>query len=415
MTASTVPTRVLYCESSADGTIGGSHYCLLYLIQHLDRSRFEPLAIFYEPHALLARFQATTETIVHARDTPVQWGRSGVLRPFARAMNLLKFGGAVISHVALLRRHRIGLLHLNNSITRHQDWMLAARLAGVPCIVHERGLSESYSARDRAHARDVDLIIPMSAWIRDHMIAQGIDGRNIRVMYDGLDPASVTVTRSAEEMRTTWQVPAGAPVIGIVGNIRPWKGQETVARAVVEIARTVPDVVCFFVGATTPDDEAYLAGMKSLLAAAGCERNVRFTGYQKDVPNFINMMEVLIHASVDPEPFGMVVLEGMAQRKPVIGSRAGGPVEMILEGETGFTFPPGDAGELAARVLELLGDRERRGRMGGRGYDRLINEFTMSRYMENIHATYQAVLARRPVPPGIGLPPTATRPVQPAS
>ena len=127
------------------------------------------------------------------------------------------------------------------------------------------------------------------------------------------------------------------------------------------------------------------------------------------------MMDLLIHASVAPEPFGMVVLEGMAQRKPVIGSRAGGPVEMIIEGETGFTFPPGDAEALAARVSELLSDPERRTRMGERGYERLINQFTMSRYMENIHGAYRAVLGRRPVPPDIGLPSGNGRPARPAA
>ena len=407
------PTRVLFCESSADGTIGGSHYCMLYLVQHLDRAQFEPIALFYEPHALLARFQAAAETIIHPQDRPVGWQGAGGL--LGRGANLVKLAGVVAGHVALLRRRRIGLVHLNNSVTRHQDWMLAARLAGVPCIVHERGLSDGYSARDRAYARRVALIIPMSAWIRNHMVERGVDGSNIRVMYDGLDPGLVTVTTTAAAMREAWDVPAAAPVVGIVGNVRPWKGQETVVKAVIEVAKHFPDVVCFFVGATTAADEAYLAGMKALVAATGIERNVRFTGYQEDVPNFINMMDLLIHASVAPEPFGMVVLEGMAQRKPVIGSRAGGPVEMIIEGETGFTFPPGDAEALAARVSELLSDPERRTRMGERGYERLINQFTMSRYMENIHGAYRAVLGRRPVPPDIGLPSGNGRPARHAA
>jgi glycosyltransferase involved in cell wall biosynthesis len=413
MTTRTTPARVLYCESSADGTIGGSHYCLLHLLEHLDRSRFEPLTVFYEPHALLPRFEAASETIVHPKDAPVHWqGGGGLLPMLGRGVNFAKFMGVVAGHVSFMRRHRIDLLHLNNSITRHQDWMLAARLAGIPCIVHERGLSDSYTARDKAYASRVQLIVPMSAWIRDHMIARGVDGANIRVMYDGLDPALVKVTTDAAAMRAAWDVPADARVVGIVGNIRPWKGQETVVKAVIEAARRFPDLVCFFVGATTPADEAYLAGMKALLSAAGLEHRVRFTGYQKDVPNFINMMEVLIHASVAPEPFGMVVLEGMAQRKPVIGSRAGGPVEMIVEGETGFTFPPGDAGELAARLADLLGDPARAQRMGAAGYDRLTNEFTMSHYMDNIHETYRAILGHRPVPAGIGLPAGSTGPAR---
>ena len=406
------PARVLYCESSADSTIGGSHYCLLYLLEHLDRARFEPTVVFYEAHALLSRFEAAADTIIHPKDRPVQWsGAGGLLSWLGRGVNFAKFLAVVAGHVAFLRRHRIDLVHLNNSITRHQDWMLAARLAGTPCVVHERGLSERYSVRDRGYARRVDLIIPMSAWIRDHMVARGVDAGNIRVMYDGLDPALVKVTSPAAAMRASWHLPPAARVVGIVGNVRPWKGQETVVKAVIEVVRSVPDVVCFFVGATTSADEDYLAGMKRLVADAGIEQHVRFTGYQKDVPNFINMMEVLIHASVAPEPFGMVVLEGMAQRKPVIGSRAGGPVEMIVEGETGFTFPPGDAAALAVAVRDLLGDRDRARRMGEAGYQRLVNVFTMARYMEDIHGAYEAVLGHRPLP-DIAVDPGGSRPAR---
>lgn len=395
--------RVLYCESSADGTIGGSHYCLLYLLEHLDRSKFEPLTVFYERHALIDRFQATSETIIHDRDRPVSWRGAGPLMPLlGRAVNFGKFLGVVTNHVAFLRRHGIDLVHLNNSITRHQDWMLAARLAGIPCIVHERGLSDTYTARDRLYASRVALIISMSAWIRDHMVSRGVDGRNIRVMYDGLDPAKVAVTKTAAEMRAAWNVPPEARVVGIVGNVRAWKGQETVVNAIIEVVRRVPDVVCFFVGSTTPADEGYLANLKRLVAHAGINRNVRFTGYQKDVPNFINIMEVLVHASVAPEPFGMVVLEGMAQSKPVIGSRAGGPVEMVVEGQNGFTFPPGNAPELAARLVELLEDPDRARAMGAAGFQRLTAQFTMTRYMENIHGAYSAILEGRPVPPELG-------------
>lgn len=400
--------RVLYCESSADGTVGGSHYCLLYLIEHLDRSRFEPLAVFYEKNAILAKFQTVTETIIHPQDTPVQWGRDNRIAALAgRAVNFIKYLGAVGSHVAFLRRHRIDIVHLNNSITRHQDWMVAAILAKVPCIVHERGLNDAYVARDRALAKRLALIIPMSAWIRDHMVQRGIPGDNIRVMYDGLDPNLVKVTVPAEDLRKTWNVQADERVIGIVGNVREWKGQETVVRAMIDVARRFPKVVCFIVGNTTIADQEYLAKLKQIAADAGIERNLRFTGYQQNVPSFMNMMEVVIHASIAPEPFGMVVLEGMAQRKPVIGSRAGGPVEMIIEGETGFTFPPGDSRTLAARIGDLLEDPARARRMGEAGYERLLREFTIAKYMENIHGTYEAVLDRRPVPAELGLPPSA--------
>lgn len=390
MSAPQLPVRVLYCESSADGTIGGSHYCLVNLVEHLDRRRFEPVVVFYEEHAILGRFQAAAETIVHPQDRAVRW--NGALRPFGMAVNRGRFLATVAQHVSLIRQRRIGLVHLNNSITRHQDWMLAAFIAGVPVIVHERGLNARYTAVDRWYATRAAAIVPMSAWIRDHMVERGVPADNIRVMYDGLDPALLRPSRSPAEIRAAFQVAPHQRLVGIVGNVRPWKGQETVVRAVIEVARTHPEVVCLIVGNTTPQDVEYKAKLEALIAGAGAGENFRFTGYQKDVPSFVNAMEFQVHASVAPEPFGMVVLEGMAQRKAVLGAGAGGPVEMILNGVTGYTYPPGDPQALAARMTELLEHPDACRRMGEAGYQRLVQDFTLDRYMERIHALYDAVL-----------------------
>jgi glycosyltransferase involved in cell wall biosynthesis len=195
----------------------------------------------------------------------------------------------------------------------------------------------------------------------------------------------------------------------MVGNIREWKGQETVVRALIHVVKVRPDLVFFFVGAATPGDRAYKDKLDQLIREAGIEGNVRFTGYQQQVPNFVKMMDFVIHASIQPEPFGMVVLEAMAQHKPVIGSRAGGVIEMVVEGETGYTFPPGDSNMLAARMLELLKDPALCRRMGERGYRRLTSTFTMSTYMNQIHAYYAAILDNAPVPADIGWQPLPRR------
>jgi glycosyltransferase involved in cell wall biosynthesis len=403
-----LPAKVLYCESNIDGTIGGSHYCLLHLVENLDRSQFEPVVLFSEDHALVPRFRASAETMVCQPRPPARWGSEGRgLRSLPlvlarRAVNMVGFVRAVAGHVSFLRRHGIALVHQNNSITRHHDWMLASWLAGVPCVAHERGLNSHYSFLDRFYASRQAAIIPASRWIMDHMVARGVSPSNIRVMYDGLDPDGVKAARTPDELRSAFNVRPNQPVVGIVGNVREWKGQETVVRALIDVVKVHPEVVCFFVGAATPGDTPYRERLDAIIAGANIQDNVRFVGYQRDPASFVNLMTLVLHASVQPEPFGMVVLEAMAQHKPVIGSRAGGVVEMVVEGETGFTFPPGDAEALAHRMIELLDDRERAGRMGDAGYRRLVSSFTLQRYMNEIHTTYRAILEGRPVPADVG-------------
>jgi len=403
MTAQRNPQRVLYCESNVDGTIGGSHYCMLNLVERLDRSRYEPVTLFYQRHALIPRFQAVSETVVRPPHAPWRGGASpaGPLQrllavPLAmvrRGVNFLKLLALVREEVRWLRERGIALIHLNNSVTRHHDWMLAALASGVPCITHERGLNNRYTPLDRFLARRLALIIPMSKWIQDHMVERGVAPDNIRVLYDGLEPDRLKVTRDAEEMRREWGVAPDQPVIGIVGNVRVWKGQEVVVRALVEIVKQRPDVVAFIVGASTADDRPYVDRLNEIIQEAGIEANVRFTGYQDRVPDFVNMMSVVIHASIDPEPFGMVVLEAMAMRKPVVGSAAGGVVEMVVEGVTGYTFPPGDSSVLASRVMELLNDPTKAATMGEAGHRRVIEDFRLDQYAEAIEACYDAILS----------------------
>lgn len=411
MSGSSKPRTVLYCESNVDGTIGGSHYCLLGLVENIDRTVVSPLVVFYENHALVPRFRASADTFVLPPPTPVNWGMGGtglrslLVRAVRRCINLAKHIGRVFSLMSFLRRHEVALVHQNNSITRHHDLMTAALLLRIPCIAHERGTNRSFSWADRNLARRLARIIPVSRSIMAFMVAGRVVPDNLLVLYDGLDPARIGPARHADEVRRAYGVGSNQPVVCMIGNIRVWKGQETVVRALIEVVRTHPDLVCFFVGASTPGDKPYHDKLNAMVDAAGIGANVRFTGYQSDPASFVNMASVVVHASVEPEPFGMVVLEAMAQGKPVIGSRAGGVVEMIVEGKTGYTFTPGDAAELARYLTHLIADPDQARRMGQSGYQRVIESFSMSGYIRDIHAVYRDALGEVPLPADVGIRP----------
>jgi glycosyltransferase involved in cell wall biosynthesis len=401
--------RVLYCESNVDGTVGGSHYCLLYLAEALDRTRFEPVVVFYEEHALVPRFRtAGIRTIVLRRPPAFHVSalrgsvcrRHKILRGplllFQKTVNLVGASRALLARLAFLRRERISIVHLNNSILRHHDWMVAALLSGRKCITHERGINQAYSWTSRHLSSRLDGVICMSEAIRRNMVERGVSDANLQVLYDGMDPDQMNVQRSPDELRREFGIALDRPVVGIVGNVREWKGQETVVRAIGVVAYTLPNVACLIVGATAESDRHYETHLRRLIGELGLDRNVIFTGYQSNVADFLNLMDVAIHASVLPEPFGMVVLEAMAMSKAIIGSRGGGVPEMIVEGETGFTFPAGDATVLGNRILQLLGDPELARSMGLAGRRRLVDHFTVRDYASRVQAFYDNVLSLTP-------------------
>jgi glycosyltransferase involved in cell wall biosynthesis len=389
---------VLYVELNLDGTIGGSYFSLLYLVSGIDRARFEPRVIFASPNRLIPTFR---EAGVDARafEPRQPWRATAPLRPFARLVNFTTAKwhslASTLRYWRLLRRERIDLLHLNNSFDTGAEWMMAAWLAGVPTVTHQRGLVRDRGRMVRWLARRLSAVICISAAVRRDVESAGIGAARLVTIFNGLDPQALRVTRGEQEIRAELGIPATTRLIGMVGNIQRWKGQHVVLRALASLGAQHPDLACILIGAVSPnnpEDIAYQRELEAEIAALGLGRRVFLTGYRSDVPNYVNALEMLIHASVTPEPFGRVLLEGMAQHKPVIASRAGGAEEIIEHGISGLLYPPGDAPALAECIGGLLDDARRRREIGEAGYRRLLNVFGIRRNVTETELLYQSIL-----------------------
>ena len=398
--ASAQPARVVYLEGNVDGTIGGSYYSLLYLVKGLDRARYAPLVVFYTEHSLMGRFhEAGVDTVILPQAKPFTFASrfGSSFSPIPVAMQLLQktlnFFGVFVWQAIVrslwLRRKGTRIVHLNNSIVKSHDWMLAARLAGARCVTHERGINDQYSNSARYWAERLDAIVCISDAVRRQLDEHGVHG-NVLTIHNAFDPAEARVERSPGELRAAHNIPADAPVLVMAGNLKAWKGQETVIRAMADVVRVHPSVRCLLVGAAA--DRRFAETMQDLVAELGLTERVLFAGFHENVIDFMCMADVVIHASVLPEPFGRVALEAMACRKPIIGSDAGGIPEIIENGRTGLTFRPGDAQELADAVSWMLGHPQEAALMGERGYTRLIERFPISANVRATEQLYERIL-----------------------
>src|SRR5690606_33699004 len=97
-------------------------------------------------------------------------------------------------------------------------------------------------------------------------------------------------------------------------------------------------------------DTAYVQQLRDTAARHGIADRVHFAGFQRNPADYMAAMDVVLHTSVEAEPFGLVVLEAMALRKPVVTTTTGGPRDVVLDGVTGFLTPAGDPAALAGRV-----------------------------------------------------------------
>ncbi len=114
-------------------------------------------------------------------------------------------------------------------------------------------------------------------------------------------------------------------------------------------------------------EEAYEERLHALAGELGVADRVEFRGFRDDVRAELAELDVLVHASTTPEPFGQVVLEGMAAGLPVVAAAAGGRAEIVTDGVDGLLVAPGDAAALAAALTRLAADPQLRERLGAAG------------------------------------------------
>jgi glycosyltransferase involved in cell wall biosynthesis len=389
------PARVLIIESNADGTVGGSHQALFDLAVRLDRARFEPVVLFNQDNPFAGRLRDRGVEVVVFEEI-IRKERE-ITRSAGVIAKLKGFGSALLRRRMELRRLRIDLLHLNNSpAVGNDDWLPAARLVGIPCVVTAMGDSERQTRWiHRWLYRRFDVYQAISRYMAAALRKHGVDSSRIELVYLGVDFENLRarVTRSPEEVRAELGVGHDQLLVLMVGNIRAWKGQ----REVVAALRLLPESVrsrlrVCFAGATAKVDADYEAALREEIVAAGLGDCVTFLGSRSDVADLYRAADIAVHASTTPEPFGLVVPEAMAMNCAVIAASTGGPAEVITPG-TGFLCDPSAPEEYARALEQLVRDDSLRRAIAAAGPARAAL-FSIERTVDGTQRVYERALSR---------------------
>jgi glycosyltransferase involved in cell wall biosynthesis len=366
------------------GELGGGQLCLADIAIHL-RSRCEvflfesgPFQELLEKNGVIVRLpnwntpalsvRKKSSWFAYLSSIPVLLSLVMSLARVAKRFDLLYANTAkalmVAVPVALWQRKPL-LVHLHDIISAEHFNRLNSRL-----LVGGANLAKGIVANSEASA---------AAYRK-----AGGKNRNLQVVPNGFasERFDADVTAQSRMLRKSLGG-EDRPLIGLFGRIAAWKGQ----KVLIEALKLLPNVSGVIVGDAlfTEADQHYKRELVVLAETLGVTNRVQFAGFQTDVLPYLKAVDVVVHCSISPEPFGRVIVEAQLAGKPIIATQGGGPSEIIKDRVTGILVSPNDADELAKAIKELLENRKwaeelaRHGRQAAVerfGLDSVLKEWT---------------------------------------
>lgn len=404
--------RVLYVEANTRAQIGGSYFSLCYLIQGLDKTRYEPIVLFHQPHQLVSAFEQAGARVLFETENPVaEVNPIGAIdnlkrdlytlakrRPWSVVLlTLIQLRAFILRTrprmerlVALIQQEQPDLVHLNDGITSNHAGILACSRTGVPCIVHERR-ERTYSPLDRWVARHADAVICKDRAVYEHCLGQGIRVGHIRHILNPIDLSTPVV--SSENVRTSLGIPADAPVIAMVGNLLPWKGQRLAIEAFGQVVQDFPHAYFLLIGAPMPLYKDYAESLHLLVRDNGVSDQVIFTGFRNDVRELLAASDIVLYASED-KGVSRVLLDGMSARRPIVAANVAGIDELVTHEVTGLVVQRRPVA-VAEAISRLLRDQACAQQMGRQGWQRMKDMCSIERHVAQVEQVYKHVLQKR--------------------
>lgn len=394
--------NILFVESGQG--IGGSVISLYNLINGLDKNRYSPFCIFYDEHFYTKELRKAGATVVVLK--PKKSNPNLFIKRLTRNIflikeprkskpylflsyikNLLIFTLPTAFRISrLLKKFNIDIVHCNIGLRYNHEGIIAARLAGVPCICHVRTIGK-LNVADRLISKCVHLFVCVSEAVKKNYESFNVNPNKLCIVYNGVDLQVFNPALSGRKIKEEFDIKNN--VVGIIGRLIAWKGHECFLRAVKEVISDFGNVKFLIVG-TGPEKSS----LETYSMDLGLKDSVIFVGFREDMPQILAAIDILVNCSIQPEPLSRAIMEAMAMEKAVIASNCGGSPDMIEDGVNGLLVPPRDSKVLAQCIITLLKDKELRLRLGKAARKKVEERFDKKMTQKKIERIYEEIFLR---------------------
>jgi glycosyltransferase involved in cell wall biosynthesis len=395
------PVRVLIVDTAI--AFGGTLAVARNLLKHLNRNLVEASLVSACSDGFVSdgfagetdiRLLAPPVSYVRLQNWKLAIRRRFRWGPLRRTMELAAMATELLANMSyvlrlarMCRRKRVDVLHANNFAL---EPLWAARLLGIAIVSHLHGFLYLPMERSRRrNFRHVDAFVSISRAVTESAVQAGVDRTRIR-----------EIPNFVERVPDASPPPMPAELaVGIFGRVTHWKGQKEFLQAVMHVLPKFPGLRVYIVGDASDSDPSYFEECRQLALSSPYAGQFEFTGLVTDVAAHYRKCYVVVHASIEPEPFGMVLIEAMAEARPVIASILGAPSEIIQDGIEGYLVDPRDPNALAHRIITLLADPVLATRMGLLGHEKALTHYDpriAARRFERLYTEIAHATPRRP-------------------
>lgn len=321
---------------------------------------------------------------VHSKN-PLRWGRT------ARAL------------ADIAKKHNVDILHARSRVP---GWICSkvTKLTGIPFMTtfHGRyGDSNPFKRIYNSIMVSGERVIAISYYIADVIMQRyKINPANLRIIQRGVDldlfdPEKVSAERMIK-LANEWRLPDDKPVVMLPGRVTRWKGHHTLLDALATLTDVAPR--CLIVGPYA-GKETYKAELDAKVKQLGLEALVHFVGDCQDMPAAYKVADVVVNASVDPEPFGRTIVEAQAMGRPVVANDHGGARETVIPAETGWLVKPNDVVAMARALRTALTlSEERRAEVAENCIKNARDNFSRQAMCARTLSVYAELLGAMPAP-----------------
>lgn len=310
------------------------------------------------------------------------------LRPPA-LLEIAHFIHALLVLARAIRAVRPDIIHANGltpallAVNVHQQ---------RPVLWHVRDLAMPFSSV-RYLSRRAACIVGISDPVAEYLseTVPSFHRRKVRLIRNGIDTGHFRPGDRAAARRA-FQLPADAPLVGMISHLVPWKRHDFFLALAAAIRQTRRDVRFVIAGRDLFHDHPRLrARLDAQIAAAGLADAVRWLPDLDDIAPLLPALDALVHPAAN-EPFGRVLCEAMAAGIPVVAANRAGPLCIVPDNEAGYLVPPADAAAFARQTLRLLDNPENARRMGAAARQHVLDNFNIQRTAAEMHALYDKIL-----------------------